>query len=78
MEKIVENKDIVDIESLYDDMLDDTYGVVSIAGLEYSTTSDALKRLDPIAYRCGLSDYIDSLLTDGEIEEIDGDYYATR
>jgi hypothetical protein len=77
MEKIIENKDIVDIESLYDDMLDDTYGVVSIAGMEYST-SDVLKRLDPIAYRCGLDDYIDSLLTDGEIEEIDGDYYATR
>lgn len=77
MEKIIENKDIVDIESLYDDMLDDTHGIVSIAGMEYST-SDALKRLDPIAYRCGLTDYIDSLLTDGEIEEIDGDYYATR
>lgn len=74
MKKIIENRDIVDIESLYNDMLDEVYGVVSIAGLEYST-SDALKRLDPIAYQCGLNDYIDSLLNDGELEEIDGDYY---
>lgn len=50
-------------EELYDEMLDDIYGTVQIAGFEY-TTSRALKELDPIAYRCGLADWRDSLETD--------------
>jgi hypothetical protein len=44
----------------YDEMLDDCYPAVTIAGMEY-TTSYALRELDPIAYRCGLLDYADSL-----------------
>lgn len=45
---------------LYDDVLDDTYGCVSVAGLEYET-SLVLKNLDPIAYSEGLFAYVDSL-----------------
>lgn len=33
-------------------MLDEVYGTVSIAGLEYCT-SRAQKEIDPVAYRCG-------------------------
>jgi len=40
----------------YDQMLDDLYGEF----MGY-LPSDILKSVDPIAYRCGLVDYVDSL-----------------
>lgn len=43
----------------YDDMLDETNGPVKIGELEYST-SRVLRVVDPIAYRVGLSDWLDS------------------
>jgi hypothetical protein len=42
----------------YDDMLDEVYPDLNIAGMEFST-SNALKELDPIAYRVGFSDWVD-------------------
>jgi hypothetical protein len=45
-----------ELEQAYNDMLDDVYGVVTIAGYQYET-SRALKEVDPIAYSVGLSDY---------------------
>jgi hypothetical protein len=52
-------------EKGYEDFLDDIYGEVEIAGLKYST-SNALRLVDPIAYRCGVNDW-----TDGEGLEIE-------
>ena len=43
-------------EAEYDNMLDDCYGEIEVCGLKY-WASTLLKRVDPIAYRCGLSDY---------------------
>lgn len=63
----------MEMDQAYREMLDETYGTVKIAGLEYST-SDALKAVDPVAYRCGFSDWEDSL---DEITEIAGGYYQT-
>ena len=40
----------------YDEMLDDVYGDVEICEMNYSS-SQALKLLDPTAYRCGKADY---------------------
>ena len=48
-----------DWQESYDEMLDDAYGVVTVAGFEYDT-SRALRELDPIAYQCGWLDYRDS------------------
>lgn len=48
-----------ELAGMYDDMLDDVYGDVEIAGLTYST-SHALKEVDPIAYRVGFSDWLDA------------------
>lgn len=45
-----------EIEERYKEMLDEVYGIVKIAGMEYDT-SRALYELDPIAYRVGLADY---------------------
>lgn len=50
-------------EDIYDDMLDDCYGQINVCGYEYYA-SKLLEDTDPIAYRCGLSDYSDSLLSD--------------
>lgn len=47
----------------YDAMLDEVYGEVDICGYTYSA-SYALQNLDPIAYRCGMTDYYDSLYSD--------------
>jgi hypothetical protein len=50
-------------EDNYDDMLDQTNEEVMICGYSYSP-SIALHRVDPIAYRCGLTDYESFLLSD--------------
>jgi predicted subunit of tRNA(5-methylaminomethyl-2-thiouridylate) methyltransferase len=47
----------------YDDMLDDCHEDVKICGMTYNTAR-ALKDVDPIAYRCGFSDYTASLEED--------------
>lgn len=49
-----------DYTDQYEEMLDEIYGDVDIAGYTYGT-SYALKELDLTAYRCGLLDYVDSL-----------------
>lgn len=56
----------------YRDHLDslDEDGVL-IAGLRYST-SRALEAVDPIAFHCGYSDWIDSELSDGNLTETPG------
>jgi hypothetical protein len=62
-----------DLEERYENMLDEVYGLVSIGGYKYST-SRALKEVDPTAFRCGFSDWLDSEI--GEtLEEDGGNYY---
>lgn len=50
------------VEESFRDALD-AEGPIIIVGLEYYP-SDALKAVDPIAYRCGLLDYVDSISRD--------------
>jgi hypothetical protein len=52
-------------EQAYKDMLDEVYGTVNIAGMEFDT-SRALLELDPIMYNEGLLDFQDSLMGVGE------------
>jgi hypothetical protein len=49
-------------EERYDDMLD-SEGTVKVGGLEFYL-SNILEKCDPIAYRCGFSDFTDYLLDD--------------
>ena len=59
-------------ESDYDDYLDEVYDTESI-GLPY-VGSEIVKNIDPIAYRVGRSDWLDMMITDGEIvEELEED-----
>ena len=64
------------LEEYFDDMLDDCYQDVVIAGLAYAA-SVAFKRIDPIAYRVAMSDYESALRTeyedDGSYAELFGD-----
>ena len=46
-------------EDAYDDMLDVCYEPFRIGRMEYCP-SQVLREVDPIAYRCGLSDFVDS------------------
>ena len=48
---------------MYDEMLDECNEDPKICGMSYCT-SRALKEVDPIAYRCGFSDYTASLEED--------------
>lgn len=48
----------------YDEMLDECTPIVKVGMLEYSP-SRVLKEVDPIAYRCDINDWLDSLVTDG-------------
>lgn len=49
----------------YEDFLNEVYGDVKVAGMTYST-GFALRYLDPIAFRCGKSDYESITLSDME------------
>ena len=47
-------------EEEYDNFLDEVYGDVDIAGYTYRT-SQILKEVDSIAYRCGFLEYQDEI-----------------
>jgi hypothetical protein len=54
-----------DFEDQYCEMLN-CEGPVTVCGIEFEP-SDILKEMDPIAYRCGLNDYVDGIeLTEDE------------
>ena len=47
-------------EDQFDEMLDDSIPEIEIGCLTYSP-SRVLKNVDPVAYRCSLNDFVDSL-----------------
>ena len=51
----------------FDDMLDDCYGVAEVAGYTYRA-GYALRNIDPTAYYCAFSDYIDSMHEEFTVE----------
>ena len=69
IEYIRENCTPVDEDS-YREWLDSMDGEIDVCGLKFNA-SDILEELDPIAFRCGYSDYTDA----GGFVEVDGDYF---
>lgn len=63
----------LDTKELYEEMLNECYPDVSIAGHTYAT-AHALKLVDETAYRCGKVDFEDTLIDRGHVE-IDGMWY---
>lgn len=61
----IEDTSLAD-DDAYSDWIDEINGPVYIGSLAYCA-SRVLRELDPIAYRCGFSDYLDGLdITDSE------------
>jgi len=60
---------VSDLDEQYDESLD-SEGTVLVGGLEFYP-SRILSELDPIAYRCGYSDFVDSL----DLVEHNGECY---
>ena len=58
--------------NLYDDMLDECYEEIKIGSLTY-LPSQVLKEVDPIAYRCGFIDWLDSENLTTDEDEADED-----
>jgi hypothetical protein len=73
-ERVKKELKAIDLEELYREMLDDCEPVVKVAGLSF-TPSRIIEELDPTAFRCGVSDYADSLIGETLSDEIDGEYY---
>ena len=59
-------------EALYNELIDECHPTIKIFGVEY-LPSQALKKLDPIAFVCGFNDWLDSqhLTTDADESEAD-------
>lgn len=65
----------IDAEERFEDMLNECYPEIEIIGLKYQAGS-ALKILDPVAFRCGCNDFIDSEVSNDVLtDEIDGEHY---
>jgi hypothetical protein len=60
-------------ESEYEDVLNDIYGDVDICGITYNA-GYALRTLDPIAFDCGLQDYINEQDTTWECSKCGTEY----
>ena len=72
--RIIAELEPVDLEQLYRDMLDECEPEVKVAGLSFCA-SRIVEELDPVAFRCGVNDYADSLVNDSITEEIGGNHY---
>ena len=66
----------INLEELYRELLDES-GAVEVGGLSFMP-SDIMEKLDPVAFRCGVSDYADSLINETITDEIDGKHYDLR
>ena len=56
-----------EVENSYDDFIDESYEEVKIGYCTFYA-SDILKKLDPIAYNCGVDDYVGVQLEDYSYE----------
>lgn len=65
----------VDTSEVFENSLEGIYPETTKIGfIEYDTIS-AMKELDPVAFRMAESEYVDSLVSDGELLEIGSRYY---
>lgn len=71
-DKVKDDLTELDVNSMYDDMLDECYDFAEVGGpFSHMLASEVLEECDPVAYRCGFTDWLD-----GEsLYEVDGEYY---
>lgn len=71
---ITEELTAPDLDSLYDDMLDECYSFKQVGGpFANMLPSRVLREVDPIAYRCGFNDWADE-----DYVEVGGEMYDKR
>ncbi len=76
IESIVEEElEAIDLEEVFSQMIEESYGEGVQIGCISKSTSLAIKELDPIAWDLAKDEYIDSLGEDESIMEVGGDYY---
>ena len=61
----------IDAEEEFEELLNETCETLKIGTLEYEP-GYVLRNIDPVAFRCGVSDY---LADEEQFTEVDGDYY---
>ena len=60
IDRIESNCEALDVDDLYDQMLDEVYSFAGVGGpFDYMQPSKVLKEMDPTAYRCGRNDWVD-------------------
>lgn len=59
-----------DMTNEYKDFLNDVYGEVYVCGYTYEAGS-VLADVDPIAFRCGMADWIDAHVLDGDLRLVE-------
>ena len=71
-DKVKEDLTPLEVNSMYDDMLNECYDLSEVGGpFSHMLASKVLEECDPVAYRCGFTDWLD-----GErFYEVDGEYY---
>lgn len=71
-DKVKDDLTALDVDSMYDDMLDECYDLSTVGGpFSHMLASKVLEDCDPVAYRCGFTDWLDS----ERFYEVDGEYY---
>jgi hypothetical protein len=61
-------------EEMYEDFLDECYPEVKVGEITYST-SQVIKKLDPLYFQMGASENLQHLADDGVLYEYGGEYY---
>lgn len=76
-DKVKDDLTELDVDSMYDDMLDECYDLSEVGGpFSHMLASKVLEECDPIAYRCGFTDWLDG--ESDQYYEVDGNYYDKR
>ncbi len=75
IDHIVETKlEPVDGEEMFEELLDECYPEVQVGCCTFSP-SQVMKELDPVCFRIGVSENLDSLAEDDQLYEHGGGYY---
>lgn len=59
-----------ELNDAYENMLTDVYGTVLVAGFEFDAGA-VVREMDPIAFRCGMLDWVDGRVQDGDLRRIE-------
>ena len=79
IDTIIQDSDLepIDLATSYDELLDEIYEPVTMG---YCTwyPSDLLKTMSPVDYSLGKNEYLDSLIDDNQVIEINASHYWER